>query len=378
MSSTKLNLPPRILRIPRSDDPESYVLLNITYSGPTLLDMNITATEGENPYTGIGLRAKNYQGNDDEWLQIVSHVFVQPDESAEQLDLLSGIESSASVIGSSNEDKELVITIRKRIQTITQRLGSVILRQDEQQAIQLFDWSGIAAVRVDTLERRLTSLLARYRSAEDTIRQLNEQLEEFISSKNQHEEQLIANFVQLLNEKKLKIRNQQRLLASAKVDTEKVSGLQNATSGQHSQSSKEGRAAKRAAGELNDDETGNEGEFEKMAVDQTAQSKNPENNDTGDESTLTPQPLEKGDNIATDEGSPTPSTATSSEDEKRETKEFKRSHGRPVMKEPVPPPPRRELPFVRKTQAAKRGPKSQIHQQEDIAEETVSETDDEL
>ena len=49
----------------------------------------------------------------------MSHVFGQLDESAAKAKLC-GIESSASVIGASDsEDKELVITIRKRIQTIT-------------------------------------------------------------------------------------------------------------------------------------------------------------------------------------------------------------------------------------------------------------------
>jgi hypothetical protein len=269
----------------------------------------------------------------------------------------------------------------------------VILKQDDQQAIQLFDWSGIAAARVDTLEQRFTSLLAHYRSAEDTIRQLNVQLEDLISAKNQHEEQLVANFVQLLNEKKLKIRNQQRLLASAKVDLEKgeidleivqhgltwltcdyshsVSGYQNAIPGRHSQTSKEVWTAKRAARELNYE---SEDGFEKMEVDQTTRSKDLESNGTDDVQLLAPQPLEEGDDdIAIDEGSPTPSVAASSEDEKHDS-EFKRSYGRPVMKEPTPP--RRELPFARKIQATKGGSKAQVYQQEDIADETAGETDD--
>jgi hypothetical protein len=102
-----------------------------------------------------------------------------------------------------------------------QRLGSVTLRQDDEQAIQLFDWSGAAVARADALEERLSALTDRYRAAEDAIQRLNKQLEEFMSAKTQHDELLMANFVQLLNEKKLKIRNQQRLLASANVDSEK-------------------------------------------------------------------------------------------------------------------------------------------------------------
>jgi hypothetical protein len=42
-----------------------------------------------------------------------------------------------------------------------------------------------------------------------------------MQAKTQHENQLVANFAQLLNEKKLKIRNQQRLLASATADPTK-------------------------------------------------------------------------------------------------------------------------------------------------------------
>lgn len=102
-----------------------------------------------------------------------------------------------------------------------QRLGSITLRQDDAQAIQLFDWTGLSVARVDALEQQILSLTERYRIAEDTINKLNVQLEKLIQAKSEHEDQLISRFVQLLNEKKLKIRNQQRLLASAKVDPTK-------------------------------------------------------------------------------------------------------------------------------------------------------------
>jgi len=64
-------------------------------------------------------------------------------------------------------------------------------------------------------------LIGRFSTAEETINKLNGQLEELINAKSEHESQLISKFVQLLNEKKLKIRNQQRLLASARVDPSK-------------------------------------------------------------------------------------------------------------------------------------------------------------
>lgn len=52
--SSELGLSPRVLRIPRTDDPESYVLVHITRTSSSLVDLNIIATEGENPYIGTG------------------------------------------------------------------------------------------------------------------------------------------------------------------------------------------------------------------------------------------------------------------------------------------------------------------------------------
>lgn len=102
-----------------------------------------------------------------------------------------------------------------------QRLGTLVLKRDDEQAIELFEWSGTAASRADALEQHVTNLTNRYRAAEDTIQKLNEQLEELLRAKDNHERQLVANFAQLLNEKKLKVRNQQRLLASASADPAK-------------------------------------------------------------------------------------------------------------------------------------------------------------
>ena len=48
-------MPPKdswVLRIPRSDDPQGFVLVNVTPSGKASLDLQLIATEGENPYVG--------------------------------------------------------------------------------------------------------------------------------------------------------------------------------------------------------------------------------------------------------------------------------------------------------------------------------------
>lgn len=67
------------------------------------------------------LCAKSYSGTDDEWAQIVSYIFGQSETSNHETDLSSGIEASATISGSEDGDDnhEMTITIRKRVETIT-------------------------------------------------------------------------------------------------------------------------------------------------------------------------------------------------------------------------------------------------------------------
>jgi hypothetical protein len=61
------------------------------------------------------LRAKSYQGSDEEWSKILAFVLGQSSSTDDG----AGLEVSAHIAGSDQDDKELVITIRKRVQTIT-------------------------------------------------------------------------------------------------------------------------------------------------------------------------------------------------------------------------------------------------------------------
>jgi hypothetical protein len=183
------------------------------------------------------LRSKSYQGSDAEWTQVIRRILGQSteDETTSSFKL----EATANITESA-DGNQITITIRKRVQDITvryyptpkdylttlsltphqQRLGTIILKESDAE-IELFEWAGIAAARNRTLEQEASSLNARYQDAADTVQKLTQQLDELVQAKAQHENQLMANFTQLLNEKKLKIRNQQRLLASATADPDK-------------------------------------------------------------------------------------------------------------------------------------------------------------
>ncbi|EAA66843.1 hypothetical protein AN9412.2 [Aspergillus nidulans FGSC A4] len=341
MSSAKDSLPPCIRRIRRSDETNSYVLVHTARSKSTKLQLPITATEGESPYTAIG--------TDDEWKKTLLHILGLLGEGAEDPELLTDVEASASVNATGEDDKELVITIRKRIQTITQKLGSLTLQQDEEQDIELFDWTNLAVTRADILEQRFNSLLDRFRTAESTIKLLNKQLEEFISSKNQHEQQLFSGIVQLLNEKKLKIRNQQRLLASAKVDPERLSKVQAAAFTDNSRPKPKGAKGgrqKRPAATLAD-ESSDDG-FEKMSVEDCENVSQGADEETADEGRSTPEPLE--DESGTTAAAADDDVVESALSTSRSQRGDSGSQGPLAQATANSPPPRRELPFAKKTE----------------------------
>jgi len=91
------------------------------------------------------------------------------------------------------------------------------LQLDEDAEIELFRWAGTAARSATVVEGELASLRLKYRSQKETIKKLDEQLEGFIKAKVEHDNELLEKFVELLNAKKLKIRDQQRLLDAAKM-----------------------------------------------------------------------------------------------------------------------------------------------------------------
>ena len=108
------------------------MLVHVASSGPLPLDLTVIATEGESPYIKAmkqahlkDLRAKNYQGTDDEWFQIVSLVLGQRSVPVDDSGWSSGVEATASIAGSEDEGKELIITIRKKVQKITVSEGRI-------------------------------------------------------------------------------------------------------------------------------------------------------------------------------------------------------------------------------------------------------------
>ncbi|OKL58780.1 hypothetical protein UA08_05820 [Talaromyces atroroseus] len=374
-----------VIRIPKSDNASDFVLVHVSSaSGKAALDLKFIATEGENPYVGSlrrsrlkDVRSKNFQGTEQEFEEVLSsvlrvdHAADQPQQQHAEIETTASIREARE--GKEEEgNNELVISIRRRIDSITQRVASITLYQNDDQTIELFEWMGLTLSLTDRLSQQLATLTSQLSTAEQSMRDLKSSLEDLTAAKKEHENRLISNFALVLNEKKRKIRNQQRLLEAAKVDPEKVRELQEAIRHDQVQKSRQNKR-KAAQKDQVDEDSDEEDDFEKMDIDKPKARKPAgeekeeefEENDEDEERPETPQPLEE-------EGE-TESEAESQVEE--DTKPDKRPNLANNAAEP--PPPKRDLPFLRRT---KNDNDKKIHGDVEAAEDvggvTGGETDD--
>jgi septal ring factor EnvC (AmiA/AmiB activator) len=97
-------------------------------------------------------------------------------------------------------------------------LGKIALVKDDEYEVNPFEWAQASAQAHARTLQELEALRARVSEEQDSISKLKAQLDDFIKTKDETEKEMLRQFMQLLNEKKRKIRDQNRLLAGAKVD----------------------------------------------------------------------------------------------------------------------------------------------------------------
>lgn len=96
--------------------------------------------------------------------------------------------------------------------------GEIVLPRDDEFEFNPFEWAQASAQAHFRTLQELADVKARIDNEKNTITKLNAQLDNFIKTKNEAEAAMLQQFMELLNEKKRKIRDQSRLLAGAKVD----------------------------------------------------------------------------------------------------------------------------------------------------------------
>ncbi|USP80579.1 hypothetical protein yc1106_07853 [Curvularia clavata] len=194
------------------------VVIEVLQEGSHPLDVRLVGCEGESPYvTSIrhsnltGLRLK-FKGTDGEWAAILSHFLLMKQPEIEDVHLLHGVSMVYAL-----KNGALEISFRQDVQTIKVTLGEIILPQDDEFEFNPFEWARASAMAHTQTLQQVAKLKARVSSEQQTTAKLNAQLEEFIKTKNEAEAVMLRQFMVLLNEKKRKIRDQNRHLASAKL-----------------------------------------------------------------------------------------------------------------------------------------------------------------
>ncbi|KAH0525344.1 hypothetical protein TsFJ059_007725 [Trichoderma semiorbis] len=204
----------RVIKLPRDDDESTYALIQVVQKGSKPLDVKLVGTEGEAPYVTslkhdrvASLQVPNCPVSESEWQAILQSLFsLQP---------VADIQATASI----ESETSLSITVRKRVQGITQRLGSIELKHDENEGIELFKWCAETTDALAQSNVALAEAAAHAKELETTVKELKSQLDELITSKEDDETALLLKFRDLLNEKKVKIREQQKILAAGPIQS---------------------------------------------------------------------------------------------------------------------------------------------------------------
>ncbi|RBR06418.1 hypothetical protein FVER53590_04910 [Fusarium verticillioides] len=331
----------RVLKFPRSDDKSSFVLLQATPNGSKRLDLKLVGTEGEEPYVAslkhdrvVSLRVKNCPASDSEWQRILEELFQQ--------EPLLDIQATATV----QSEKSISIIIRKDIQGITQRLGSITLNHDPDEAIELFDWCGAAVEASASSKQTAADLSVKSSESEAVVAQLQLQLEELIKAKEEDEIALLRKFRDLLNEKKVKIREQQQALNILSTNPSITGQFQRSQAVEDSVQQPKPKKPTRQAGKSR---------ASKRKAPASKRLEESEDDDAVDTMSVDP----KQEAVDTDPGNTTEATASGDSDDEDDDALDSRPHqqnkapdtvsrGKTASKESERPPPPRALPFETK------------------------------
>ena len=282
------------------------------------------------------------------------------------MNLVQGVESVASV-----SDGQINITIRKNISGITQRLGSITLAQDDDEEIELFQWTSISAQSAADAVTTISTLHSKLAEQQETIAKLNVQLDDLIKAKQEHEDILLQKFTELLNSKKLKIRDQQRLLAGARVDpstAERVSEARSPEVPRRSKRKAGGKGKAKAVAEDEESDGFEDAPASKMDVDADTH-----NNDEDEDDRFAQMTPEASDTTEDDEEVPSRAPKQSLTEQVQQVQAAGASAPREETELPAP----RDLPFQKKYLRSQK-PSEEAKAHATPAVEDDEETDDEL
>ncbi|KIV98931.1 uncharacterized protein PV09_09317 [Verruconis gallopava] len=348
--------PSGLLRLKRTDDHDSIVVVLMYRTGANALDLELVASEGESAWAATfqenGVRkfkAASSPASDATWDATLRAALLLEEPAGELAPELEGLEAVCTIA----KEGYMSLIIRRNIGELTQRLGTITLEPTSDDKFDL--WAGCAAgaqLIADT-RKHANELARKLEQQRAANRKLQEQLQDLMQAKEAHEEALLHKFAELINAKKLKIRDQQRLLATAKVDPKKVNKVQGRKGSRIPEKS---RISKRkVAAMISTEEDSSEG-FE-----------NASDREESMPDVSTPEPLEDQDDTEDDEDNADAASASSFDinqgvgrgltippnvialepSKLSHTAQNSALRSSQESKQSERPPPRRELPFAR-------------------------------
>ncbi|CAO2648191.1 Nn.00g074580.m01.CDS01 [Neocucurbitaria sp. VM-36] len=318
------------------------VVVEVQQEGTQALDLRLVGCEGESPYVttikqrNLGKLKHKFKGSDGEWATVLARFLLQKQPESDQEGLLEGVRMVYAI-----KNDNLELSVRQDVQGIKVTLGEIILPRDEEFEFNPFDWAQASARAHATTLQEMTDLKSRLSREQDTITKLNAQLEDFIKTKNEAETAMLQQFMELLNEKKRKIRDQSRLLAGAKVDKTTASAVQSSRTSSKARKAGPSRTSKRKApAQKAEPDLEPDSDIDQMEIDQA---KSEEQDDDEVPEPTTPDRSDD-ETEAEEEDVALPTRAKSSETA-RSASVAKGSKDDAPESEGVPPP--RSLPFGR-------------------------------
>ncbi|KAL2066643.1 hypothetical protein VTL71DRAFT_2715 [Oculimacula yallundae] len=270
---------PILHKVPRADhgdDDPKFILLHVTSSGGKTLDLDLIGTENDNVFN-LSLKLsqtstlKDKKVPHEEWEPIFSAFLLGTSPEGEPADAPEGVEAIASIqFGPKDIPKSITIVIQRNIEGITQKLGKIVLPRDPDGDGDLYEWCSEVVQANRKITRQLQASKAKLNDKDAQIKKLEDSLAELVKAKNDNDTQLLEKFSLLLNEKKLKIRDQQRLLQSSNVDPSQVKELDDARARSRSRSAGPSRKGKRKAQQVDEEEEDSKNGIDKMDVDDQA------------------------------------------------------------------------------------------------------------
>lgn len=299
------------------------------------------------------LKHKNYDVSDAEWSAVLRYFLVSKQGSGVSETIRSKLEVSCPITGK-DPKATLSIQFRTRVEDITQRLGTVELTQTpDTDDVDLFGWTSQAIEQRDRFEDQIVSEKRDAGKSDETITTLKTQLEELVRAKEEHENDLLSKFAALLNEKKLRLREVERILSTGKLDQRALDHLEKTLPPAEAQATRgQKRSARQAKQTSESDESDG---FEDMEIDKAV---NPDSDDGR-------QTADRGSDTETDNDLDQPITSQTETGSAGPSKPSRKAQDDRSL------PPRRDLPF---TKAAEKKAEEPVANDD---EETESE-DDEL